>query len=240
VAVYRAVRHLSVLTESASASAVEIAGAERQLSRAIAAIETPTPAALLSRLHWWTVEYGLIGELRDYRLFGAGLLSSLGECVNCRDDRRVRKLPLGLAAIDYPYDITREQPQLFVASSFAQLGEVLEQFAAGLPDHHSATPPAAVDDAGAKAAAQPAAEALMAFYAEVRERRETDAVDQCWLSDCDRRLVDFPEEWLLRLELLELQPPLALQRRWRACLGLLRQLSPTHQRLIDYGLQRAA
>ena len=40
-------------------------------------------AALLARLHWWTVEYGLVGEVDDYKIFGAGLLSSLGESVSC-------------------------------------------------------------------------------------------------------------------------------------------------------------
>ena len=39
--------------------------------------------ALLSRLHWWTVEYGLIGPLDKPKIYGAGLLSSIGESVSC-------------------------------------------------------------------------------------------------------------------------------------------------------------
>lgn len=244
LALYRAVRRLSILKESTWTPEEEMAEAERELARCVEAAAEPSPAALLSRLHWWTVEYGLIGDVRSYRLFGAGLLSSLGECVNCRDDARVRKLPLSLAAIQYPYDITREQPQLFVARSFAHLGEVLEQFAARLPASVGAVPAVAMpgepEQGGGDASTQ-AAE-LMAFYRAVRERRESDAVDQRWLMECDQRLAEFPTEWLLRLELLELQPPPALQRRWNAQLRLLRGLSPMHQRLIDYGLdpQRAA
>ena len=38
--------------------------------------------ALLSRLHWWTVEYGLIGTLENPKIYGAGLLSSIGESVS--------------------------------------------------------------------------------------------------------------------------------------------------------------
>ena len=85
--------------------------------------------ALLSRLHWWTVEYGLIGELADPRLYGAGLLSSLGEATHCLTSA-VRKLPYSLAAADVAFDITTMQPQLFVTPSFAHLIEVLEEFAA--------------------------------------------------------------------------------------------------------------
>jgi phenylalanine-4-hydroxylase len=82
----------------------------------------------LARLHWWTVEYGLVGDPDDYRIFGAGLLSSLGESVNCLDDERVKKVRLTVDAIDCPYDITREQPQLFVTRSCRHLSQVLEEF----------------------------------------------------------------------------------------------------------------
>ncbi|HMI94367.1 MAG TPA: hypothetical protein VK509_23505, partial [Polyangiales bacterium] len=76
-------------------------------------------------------EYGLIGTPEDYRLYGAGLLSSLGEAHFCHDPS-VRKLPLSAACIDVDYDITRAQPQLFVAESFEQLDDVLEQVDRGL------------------------------------------------------------------------------------------------------------
>jgi len=32
----------------------------------------PSEMALLSRLHWWTVEYGLIGNLESPKIYGAG------------------------------------------------------------------------------------------------------------------------------------------------------------------------
>ena len=38
----------------------------------------PSEMALLSRLQWWTVEYGLIGSLDQPKIYGAGLLSSSG------------------------------------------------------------------------------------------------------------------------------------------------------------------
>jgi phenylalanine-4-hydroxylase len=35
--------------------------------------------AQIRNLHWWTVEYGLIGTVENPKIYGAGLLSSIGE-----------------------------------------------------------------------------------------------------------------------------------------------------------------
>ena len=126
--VYEAIRKLSIVKESLSATEEEIAAAEKELVDANEENSIPSEAALLARLHWWTVEYGLVGELDDYRIFGAGLLSSLGESVNCLDDSKVTKLPLTVNAINQSYDITREQAQLFVTKSCRHLTQVLEEF----------------------------------------------------------------------------------------------------------------
>ncbi len=129
---YEAIRRLSILKESPDSTAAEIDEAAAELERLAAADVAPSEAALLARLHWWTVEYGLVGELDDYRIFGAGLLSSLGESRHCLDDAQVKKLPLTVDAVAYPYDITAEQPQLFVTRSCRHLSQVLEEFAAGM------------------------------------------------------------------------------------------------------------
>lgn len=129
---YEAVRQLSIVKEAPASTAADIAAAEHVLEEAMAVTEEPSEAALLTRLHWWTVEYGLVGELEDYRIFGAGLLSSLGESRHCLDDQQVKKLPLTVDAVTIPYDITREQPQLFVTKSCRHLSQVLEEFAAAM------------------------------------------------------------------------------------------------------------
>lgn len=129
MAVYEAIRRLSILKELPGSSVQEISAAEAELKRATAADTDPSEASLLSRLHWWTVEYGLVGELDDYRIFGAGLLSSLGESVHCLDDAAVKKLPLTVDAVTCAYDITSLQPQLFVTKSCKHLSQVLEEFA---------------------------------------------------------------------------------------------------------------
>ncbi len=126
--VYEAVRHLSIVKESAESSDQEITHASACLDAAVAENKPPSEMALLSRLHWWTVEYGLVGKPENYRLFGAGLLSSLGESINCLDDEKVKKIPLTVDAIETPYDITREQPQLFVTLNCRHLSQVLAEF----------------------------------------------------------------------------------------------------------------
>ncbi len=128
MAVYEAIRWLSIIKESPTSSAEEIEQAEAQLQTAITANKEPSEASLLSRLHWWTVEYGLVGNPEDYRIFGAGLLSSLGESEHCLDDHQVIKKPLTVDAIDCAYDITTQQPQLFVTKSCRHLSQVLEEF----------------------------------------------------------------------------------------------------------------
>jgi phenylalanine-4-hydroxylase len=77
-------------------------------------------------MNWWTVEYGLIGDLRNPKIFGAGLLSSVGESRNCLT-AAVKKIPLSIACTEQSYDITRPQPQLFVADDIPHLVAVLAE-----------------------------------------------------------------------------------------------------------------
>jgi phenylalanine-4-hydroxylase len=129
--VYQAIYQLSEVKESPSATKAEVALAEQALAAALAAVKGVSEAARISRLYWWTAEYGLVGRVDRYQLYGAGLLSSLGESASCHDPR-VRKIPLSAACVETDYDITREQPQLFVAADFDHLHDVLDEVAAGL------------------------------------------------------------------------------------------------------------
>jgi len=126
---YEAIRELSILKEMAGTAPEDIAAAERKVEFCQANLGEPSEMALLSRLHWWTVEYGLIGNLQDFKIYGAGLLSSIGESVSCMKPS-VKKLWYTIDAVNYPYDITKEQPHLFVTPTFENLINVLEEFAA--------------------------------------------------------------------------------------------------------------
>jgi phenylalanine-4-hydroxylase len=125
---YEAIRHLSILKEAADAPEQEIARAEKHLELISENMGEPSEMALLGRLHWWTVEYGLIGTLENPKIYGAGLLSSIGESSSCMK-AEVEKLWYNLDTINYAYDITKPQPQLFVTETFQNLIDVLEAFA---------------------------------------------------------------------------------------------------------------
>jgi phenylalanine-4-hydroxylase len=125
---YEAIRALSILKEMPDADENEIKKAEALVTFRQENIGQPSEMALLSRLHWWTVEYGLIGTLQNPKIYGAGLLSSIGESASCMLDS-VKKLSYTIDAINYTYDITKAQPQLFVTPTFQNLIDVLEEFA---------------------------------------------------------------------------------------------------------------
>ncbi|HST31547.1 MAG TPA: aromatic amino acid hydroxylase [Chthoniobacterales bacterium] len=125
---YQAIRHLSILKEQPNSTEQEVAAATREVEQRFANLGDPSEMALLSRLHWWTVEYGLIGSLDNPKIYGAGLLSSIGESVSCLEPQ-VKKIPYSIDAMNQAFDITTKQPQLFVCRDFEHLREVLEEFA---------------------------------------------------------------------------------------------------------------
>src|SRR5213595_1405985 len=125
---YEAIRHLSILKEQPNSDAKEVAEATREVERRFANLGEPSEMALLSRLHWWTVEYGLIGTLENPKIYGAGLLSSIGESVSCLEPE-VKKISYSIDAMNTAFDITTRQPQLFICRDFHHLKDVLEEFA---------------------------------------------------------------------------------------------------------------
>lgn len=125
---YEAVRHLSIIKEAPNTDVNDIASAEKKVEYLQNNMGEPSEMALIRNLHWWTVEYGLIGTLENPKIYGAGLLSSIGESAWCMTDA-VKKLPYTIEALYKDFDITKPQPQLFVTPDFAHLSLVLEEFA---------------------------------------------------------------------------------------------------------------
>jgi phenylalanine-4-hydroxylase len=126
--IYEAIRHLSILKADPYSSASIIEDAESVLDELTRKVDGLSEMALLRNLHWWTVEYGLIGDLSKPRIYGAGLLSSIGESYSCLQDN-VSKLPYSIDAQYTSFDITTQQPQLFVTPDFDYLNKVLDEFA---------------------------------------------------------------------------------------------------------------
>ncbi len=125
---YEAVRALSILKEQAKTTEKEVAEAEEEIAKIQESMGPPSEMAQIRNLHWWTVEYGLIGTVDAPKIYGAGLLSSIGESTWCMTDK-VKKLPYTVAAAQQSFDITQPQPQLYVTPDFAHLSSVLEEFA---------------------------------------------------------------------------------------------------------------
>ena len=125
---YEAIRHLSILKELPNPDPEELQHATREVEYKQANLGEPSEMGLISRLHWWTVEYGLIGTLDKPKIYGAGLLSSIGESVSCLEPH-VKKHWYSVDAAQQAFDITTKQPQLFVCRDFQHLSDVLEEFA---------------------------------------------------------------------------------------------------------------
>ena len=125
---YEAIRHLSILKADPYTKSSDIVIAEANLSAIEKSMGQPSEMALIRNLHWWTVEYGLIGEPDNFKIYGAGLLSSIGESQNCMQ-QKVKKIPYTIDAVNYGFDITTQQPQLFVTPDFNHLNSVLNEFA---------------------------------------------------------------------------------------------------------------
>src|SRR4051812_37610562 len=81
--VFQASYALSEVKEDPNASPASVARVEHDLAAAVSSVPEDSEASWLSRLYWWTAEYGLVGEVSNYRMYGAGLLSSLGESYSC-------------------------------------------------------------------------------------------------------------------------------------------------------------
>ena len=124
---YESIRALSILKETHNVDEKELEEAEALVLHNQQNLGTPSEMALLSRLQWWSVEYGLIGDINNPKIYGAGLLSSIGESASCMQPE-VKKITYTIDALKVGYDITKEQPQLFVTPTFQNLIDVLEQF----------------------------------------------------------------------------------------------------------------
>ena len=77
---------------------------------------------MLSRLYWYSIEFGLIREAGELRAYGAGILSSSGELPYAVQSPEPQRLPLQLErTMRTRYKIDSYQQTYFVIDSFEQL-----------------------------------------------------------------------------------------------------------------------
>jgi len=124
---YLAIRHLSILKTDPYTDAADITKAEEKIKDLENNMSELSELSMLRNLHWWTVEYGLIGDLSNPKIYGAGLLSSINESKNAISEN-VKKLPYNFNTMKTSFDITEMQPQLFVTPNFKTLTEILEKY----------------------------------------------------------------------------------------------------------------
>lgn len=82
----------------------------------------PEALAELTRLYWYTVEFGLINTPAGLRIYGAGIVSSKGESIHCLDSAAPNRIGFDLRRIMRTrYRIDTFQKTYFVIDSFDQL-----------------------------------------------------------------------------------------------------------------------
>lgn len=89
----------------------------------------PEALSQLTRLYWYTVEFGLINTEEGLRIYGAGILSSKGESIHCLESNAPNRIGFDLLRVmNTRYRIDTYQKTYFVIESYQQL------FDATLPD----------------------------------------------------------------------------------------------------------
>jgi phenylalanine-4-hydroxylase len=85
-------------------------------------IDNALAIELVSRLYWYTVEFGLIKEHGRLRIYGAGILSSQGETSYSLKSDIPQRVPYNVKEIiDTPYIKDKYQEKYFVIDSYEQL-----------------------------------------------------------------------------------------------------------------------
>ena len=94
-----------------------------------AAFTTPDPLQLLAlkRFSWFSIEFGLIEEEGETKVFGAGILSSTGEIPFSLSDQVVRRPFVTDEVIATDYDPSRMQDKLFIIPSYGFLRREAEK-----------------------------------------------------------------------------------------------------------------
>jgi phenylalanine-4-hydroxylase len=84
----------------------------------------PEALQMLTRLYWYTVEFGLIRQKDGLRIYGSGIVSSKGESIHCLDSDAPNRIGFDLERIMRTrYRIDTYQKTYFVIDSFEQLME---------------------------------------------------------------------------------------------------------------------
>ena|SRR3990167_4069866 len=80
---------------------------------------------ILSRLFWYTIEFGLIQSKNGLRILGGGILSSYTETLFSLESDKPQRFPFDISKVlRTDYDYQSIQPNYFILENFAQLFEL--------------------------------------------------------------------------------------------------------------------
>ena len=106
------------------------AGFLQKCGEVAARATTDADVEMMTRLFWFTVEFGLIREGDGAKIYGSGLISSAGDAANALGPNCDRR-PFSVdAVISQAFRIDELQNTLFVVESFDQLFEAIDDVAA--------------------------------------------------------------------------------------------------------------
>jgi phenylalanine-4-hydroxylase len=104
----------------------QLAEINRQFGRAVRRASSTEELEVLSRVYWFTIEFGVLRENGKLKAYGTGLLSSAGELEEMHQ-AELRPFDLDDASRQ-AYDPTHFQPVLFCADSFETMYQTLRDF----------------------------------------------------------------------------------------------------------------
>jgi phenylalanine-4-hydroxylase len=85
-------------------------------------VENKEAIEYIARLYWYTIEFGLIRENGQLKIYGAGILSSSGESLYSLESTHPQRLNYNTRQIfDTPFIKDHYQEQYFVIDSYQQL-----------------------------------------------------------------------------------------------------------------------
>jgi len=107
-------------------ASTRLAELNRLFGKAVKRTSSAESLDKLSRVYWFTIEFGVLREAGEVKAYGTGLLSSAGELEEM-GDADLRPFDLE-AASRQEYDPTHFQPVLFCADSFEQMYSAVNEF----------------------------------------------------------------------------------------------------------------
>jgi phenylalanine-4-hydroxylase len=115
-----------IVGHGATLASEPLAELNRLFGKAVKRTRAAEALDRLSRVYWFTIEFGVLREGGNLKAYGTGLLSSAGE-LEAMHKADLRELDLEAVSV-HEYDPTHYQPVLFCAPSFQAMFQTLREF----------------------------------------------------------------------------------------------------------------